>query len=203
MHRWGLGAPFCPFCESIPETEIHFLRDCAVATQIWQVLVHHDHKSRFFMEGLEDWVESNLTTKKGVDPNIHWVSLWATTCHRIRYWHNKAVHDPDFVKPLHQWQITVKLHLGYILARTVRDVGMARVRVQHQVQWTPPAPCWVCLNIDGSARTNSAGCGGLLRGDQGEWLGGFAKCLGMASAFEAELWGVLEGLKLAKAKGFR
>ncbi|MCI30713.1 ribonuclease H protein, partial [Trifolium medium] len=39
-----------------------------------------------------------------------------------------------------------------------------------------------------------AGCGGVTRGSQGEWLGSFAKKVGDCDAFTAEFWGVLEGL---------
>jgi hypothetical protein len=35
----------------------------------------------------------------------------------------------------------------------------------------------------------------VIRGNQGEWLGGFARCVGLCSAFMAELWGVVEGLR--------
>ncbi|PNX57473.1 histone H2A, partial [Trifolium pratense] len=36
-----------------------------------------------------------------------------------------------------------------------------------------------------------------------EPVGGFAKGLGLCSAFVAELWGVLEGLKYVRRLGFR
>jgi ribonuclease HI len=48
-----------------------------------------------------------------------------------------------------------------------------------------------------------AGCGGVLRGSHGEWLGGFAKGIGLCSAFVAELWGVYEGLSLAYRMRFK
>jgi len=48
-----------------------------------------------------------------------------------------------------------------------------------------------------------AGCGGVLRGSDGEWLGGFARSLGLCSAHVAELWGVLEGLRYARSLDFR
>lgn len=35
-----------------------------------------------------------------------------------------------------------------------------------------------------------------------ECLGGFTKRLGRVTAFEAEIWGVREELKLARGKGF-
>jgi hypothetical protein len=39
------------------------------------------------------------------------------------------------------------------------------------------------------------GCGGIVCGSQGEWIGGFAKCVGSCSAFVAEVWEVLVGLR--------
>ncbi|MCI01168.1 ribonuclease H, partial [Trifolium medium] len=45
--------------------------------------------------------------------------------------------------------------------------------------WQPPSNGWVKLNSDGSCKENgTTGCGGLLRGCGGEWLGGFAKSIG-------------------------
>ncbi|MCI24501.1 ribonuclease H protein, partial [Trifolium medium] len=72
------------------------------------------------------------------------------------------------------------------------------------VSWKPPPDGWVKVNTDGACKEGRiAGCGGLIRGSDGEWLGGFAKFLGACSAYVAELWGVLEGLNLARRLGFR
>lgn len=64
---------------------------------------------------------------------------------------------------------------------------------------------WVKLNTDGSFQRNKgqAGCGGLIRGEDGNWLCGFSKNLGLCNAYVAELWGVLEGLQLALSHGYR
>jgi ribonuclease HI len=43
----------------------------------------------------------------------------------------------------------------------------------------------------------------VFRGDKGEWVCGFSKGLGSCSAYVAELWGVFEGLKLARSHGYR
>jgi ribonuclease HI len=48
----------------------------------------------------------------------------------------------------------------------------------------------------------SADCGGIIRGSDGEWLGGFAKNFRICSAYVAELWGVYEGLRLARRMRF-
>lgn len=41
-----------------------------------------------------------------------------------------------------------------------------------------------------------AGCGGLVRDDQGGWLAGFSKRIGITNSFVAELWGLRDGLIL-------
>ena len=51
-----------------------------------------------------------------------------------------------------------------------------------------------------------AGCqavavGGILRNDQGEWIGGFAINLGSYSALVAEVWGRWHALHIALARG--
>jgi ribonuclease HI len=72
------------------------------------------------------------------------------------------------------------------------------------VGWKPPDVGWIKLNTDGACKeVYAAGCGGILRNNNGEWLGGFAKQLGICSAFMAELWGVLEGLRFAWRMGYR
>jgi ribonuclease HI len=75
--------------------------------------------------------------------------------------------------------------------------------VNKQIGWKPPIGNFVKLNTDGARKQNNkAGCGGVIRGSQGEWFGGFAKGVGDCSAFVAELWRVFEGLEYARRLGF-
>jgi ribonuclease HI len=76
-------------------------------------------------------------------------------------------------------------------------------RTMAMIRWNPPKTNFVRLNTDGAYKVNqAAGCGGVIRGCDGEWIGGFAKGVGLCSAFMAELWGVLEGLKYVRRLGF-
>ncbi|CAJ2630505.1 uncharacterized protein LOC123911572 [Trifolium pratense] len=70
------------------------------------------------------------------------------------------------------------------------------------VKWHPPDANWICLHSDGAMKNDIAGCGGVLRDQAGTWIMGFAKHVGNATAYIAELWGVYEGLKLARRRGF-
>ena len=76
-------------------------------------------------------------------------------------------------------------------------------KVVRWIGWKAPEEGWVKLNTDGASKGKGlSGCGGIIRDHQGNWCGGFAKFVGTGSALIAELWGVLEGLKLAGRKGY-
>jgi ribonuclease HI len=76
---------------------------------------------------------------------------------------------------------------------------------QVNIAWLPPPIDWVALNTDGAAKQSEkkAGCGGVIRDNNGSWIDGFAKALGDTTAYMAELWGIYEGLKLAYHKGVK
>ena len=67
-----------------------------------------------------------------------------------------------------------------------------------QVRWERPQGGWACLNTEGAVVRNlgRAGCGGLIRNEHGEWLGGFSRSIGCSNSFMAELWGLRDGLNL-------
>jgi ribonuclease HI len=85
----------------------------------------------------------------------------------------------------------------------VRSVVLSnRTKVEVSIAWQCPEDGWLSLNTDGASRGEViAGCGGLLRNSNGQWLGGFSKNLGRCNAYLAELWGVYEGLCLARSFG--
>ncbi|MCI84719.1 ribonuclease H protein, partial [Trifolium medium] len=56
---------------------------------------------------------------------------------------------------------------------------------------------------DGTYKEGSvAGCGGVIRDNNSDWRGGFAKNLGICSAYVVEIWGVFEGLRYVRRLGF-
>ncbi|MBA0753672.1 hypothetical protein Gogos_021161 [Gossypium gossypioides] len=59
------------------------------------------------------------------------------------------------------------------------------------------------LNTDGAVQMDSraAVVGGVLRDKNGEWILGYNKYLGNCSILDAELWGILDGLKLIQRRG--
>ena len=58
---------------------------------------------------------------------------------------------------------------------------------------------WKKLNTNGACNElhGLAGCGGVVRSEDGQWVVGFSKRIGVTNSFAAELWGLREGLKLS------
>ena len=71
-------------------------------------------------------------------------------------------------------------------------------KINRSLRWERPPLGWKKLNTDGSwlRGADRAGCGGIVRDDQGEWIAGFAKHIGSTNSFTTELWGLREGLLL-------
>ncbi|GAU38532.1 hypothetical protein TSUD_320040 [Trifolium subterraneum] len=116
---------------------------------------------------------------------------------------NKEAHETNFSRPVNPVQHVLKLSNNYRRVMHANTTVMQKERVLSYIKWKPPKGNFVKLNTDGACKEKRiSGCGGDIRGNQGEWLRGFAKNVGNCSAFVAELWRVLEGLCLAQRMGF-
>ena len=71
------------------------------------------------------------------------------------------------------------------------------------IGWLKLHEGWTKLNTDRSVMGNPAmaGGGGMIRGQEGEWIAGFARPLGRTNSCMAELWALRDGLLLAKELG--
>ena len=62
----------------------------------------------------------------------------------------------------------------------------------------------VKINTDGSSVDHGWGSyGGLAWDDQGRWIEGFCDIIGYANSLTTELWGMREGLKLARDRNWQ
>jgi len=202
-HKMGIGNPMCRFCHDEIESEIHVLRDCPKATALWLCVVDIAARTSFFEGDLSHWIKFNLFTNVYWNHNVDWSDFWATACHAIWNWRNKETHNDNYQRPLHAKNIIMSYVNDYHNAIAKSVIVTAQPRHLEEVGWKEPPIGWVKINTDGACKDGSiAGCGGLIRGSEGEWLAGFSKFLGKCNAFIAELWGVLEGLRCAKRMGF-
>jgi ribonuclease HI len=171
---------------------------------IWLAAVKDSDRERFFNTNTQQWINSNLNGEIQGDGMVNWPSFWALACHSLWSWRNKEYHNENFLRPSEPIQIIKQRVNDYLLVCKADSViRSGSTSVQH-VGWLPPSDGWVAINTDGAISSNrNSGCGGIIRGCMGDWLGGFAKGLGECSIEVAELWGAWEGLQLAWNLGFR
>jgi hypothetical protein len=80
----------------------------------------------------------------------------------------------------------LKLLGDYVHAAKNNMIMVERNRNIVMIGWKPLETTFVRLNTYGAYKQNqSAGCGGVIRGCEGEWLGGFAKGIRLCCALMA------------------
>ncbi|XP_057744794.1 uncharacterized protein LOC130962625 [Arachis stenosperma] len=200
------GSGDCYACHGTQESCIHVLRDCQRVSTIWVQLLDSSKIQSFFNLNWVEWVKLNLTQQLGKSKNFDWKDIFMVACWRMWYWRNKEINDDNYRRP-YQPHIDIMNQVQEIkqtLKRNYLIKGLKMKREVH-VSWVPPPEGWVKLNTDGSSQGNMrrAGCGGLVRNENGRWVAGFTCRIGNCTAFTAELWGVMEGLKLAWTMGMK
>jgi ribonuclease HI len=197
-----IGVPWCSHCVDIVEDTLHVLRDCPLAKSVWCNLLTSNGRSTFFTGTIKDWVLLNLHQNLGKNMDRDWSCVWATCCYFLWTWRNREAHDDSRLRPYRPWSFILEWVDHYRRA-DVNDITSSITRLGAvDIAWQSPEDGWICLNTDGASKSGEiAGCGGLLRNSHGQWINGFSRNLGRCSAYIAELWGVLEGLRLARASG--
>ncbi|RYR24105.1 hypothetical protein Ahy_B02g057597 isoform A [Arachis hypogaea] len=127
-----------------------------------------------------------------IDPN----ALWD--------WRNREVHDQGYTRPPNPHrEIEKKVkEIREAFDRRMKE-RIIKQKEERQIKWNPPPQGWITLNTDGSRQNNKAGCGGILRNEDGKWVGGFSYYIGDCTAYRAELWGIDQGLKIAWTLGLK
>jgi len=176
--RMTLGAPYCPFCSDVIETELHVFRDCSQCMALWLHVVGSQSRELFFNSNLQQWINLNLNGEiEGIGIS-NWPTFWATACHSLWKWRNKEAHEENYQRPMQPYIEISRYARDYNLDVKVDNIVTALPKMLVHIKWRPPGGIWVVLNTDGAIKdTCLAGCGGLIRGSSGEWLGGWVVLL--------------------------
>ncbi|EOX98014.1 Ribonuclease H protein [Theobroma cacao] len=180
LHRQLTADSLCPQCRMEDETVTHVLRDCMVATSLW---------------------------KQQLILGNPWSIVFRLACWYLWKWRNGVVFDVAF-NPTRKRISMIKSMATATIAPSADFDGVQverRKKEEVLIEWRAPQVGWVCLNTDGAYKRSieEASAGGVKRNAEGDWQAGFVAKLGKCSAYRAELWGILHGLRLAWDSGFK
>lgn len=199
-HKWSNKDPWCVWCSNTPECALHVLRDCPRAMRIWNLFLSGRERNRFYNLQREEWIEENISGNFRSAATEDWGTLWGVIAWYLWNWRNAATFNESFRMP-HRPDLVILNYISSINRATLlTDHLPGTSKVQMQIHWLPPHAGSLKLNTDGAAKgiDGSAGCGGLVRDETGRWVAGFTRNLGSCTAFKAEAWGLLDGLRLVK-----
>ncbi|KAL4288301.1 hypothetical protein AHAS_Ahas19G0272500 [Arachis hypogaea] len=197
--------PFCHRCQGVQETQEHLLRDCPAASRILTQFIHPTFLQDFFRAPFEAWLRWNLSTELGRSNQIDWITQFVVTCWWLWRWRNKEIFMPGFTRSNDPCSFICNQAISIRNAPYKLYTGEYREKVERQISWSCPPTNWIKLNSDGASCGNpgTASYGGLLRDEMGHWVAGYYSNLRICSAFQAEIWGLLHGLKTAWELGIR
>ncbi|PNY17666.1 ribonuclease H [Trifolium pratense] len=186
------------------ETVLHVLRDCRVASFVWRYLIPATLWSVFFGGDMAQWVQFNMVQARH-DGRKSWPKTWATACYMLWRWRNREVHDAEYSRPTNTPVIIRRAVADYDMGLRSQNPEHYREMQRRMVQWQRPAEGWICINTDGAAKERGkiAGSGRVMRDHNGIWLCSFSRFIGEATAFDAELWGIFDGLTIARRQGYQ
>ncbi|KAE8695694.1 hypothetical protein F3Y22_tig00110694pilonHSYRG00302 [Hibiscus syriacus] len=168
----------CP-CGASLETVLHVFWDYVQARQLWDRVMPPILSHTFFTSGLRQWIVNNL-------------KLW------------KQRNELVFTNVIHP---TVSiLHRNISWTKCYDSFSFIPYRHESRMvdqSWSKPPTGWLCLNSDGvvssSAGEGSVGC--VISDSDGGWIVGFNKNIDISSILQVELWGIYEGLIIARNSG--
>lgn len=201
--RRGLAeSAICPLCNSGDETIDHLFRQCDQVKDIWGLAESPSDFSSSSHFPMTSWIKKACSNTKMTGKGITWQTMFPYMLWHIWLARNNIIFN------------NVHTPAGEVVRRVTDDTNEALhlllrhngplTATQQWVAWLPPPHGMVKLNTDGAMKSSSrlASAGGLFRNHQGNWVLGFISNIGHTSSFMAELWGVREGLRIAKIHGF-
>lgn len=105
--RWCNDSPRCHNCTGVPESILHVLRDCPLASQVWVPLLKSQLVNEFYNLSLQDWISSNLKQSFGLVEPGQWCNIFCSACYFLWECQNGVIskffmrtsldHDPSKV----------------------------------------------------------------------------------------------------------
>ncbi|KAI5390289.1 hypothetical protein KIW84_075553 [Lathyrus oleraceus] len=114
------------------------------------------------------------------------MALWMTVVHANM---SKESHEDNYSRPSNMVSHINKIVQDYKQAEVATCTNMDHCKELKLIKWETPTMKRVKLNINGARdKQGNALCGGIIRGNDGEWIRGFSKYIGVCDNYTSELW---------------
>ena len=155
-----------------------------------------DVDNHFFQRDIKEWLKVNSTNNKLTGQlHIPWsiqflFAVWLIWKRRNHMVFRSLGPNPHLAKEI----VQRAFEYNFCAAPAKEPI----VKIVRPIQWSKPEASWLKLNTDGSSLGNPglAGGGGLIRNEEGGWVAGFTRKIGITTSFLAKLWALRDGLKL-------
>ncbi|XP_058784072.1 uncharacterized protein LOC131658836 [Vicia villosa] len=165
----GLSDAGCPLCGNSCETEIHAMRDCKLARNVWFNRVPSSIVTEFYSANWNDWINLNMRSRPHEDDN--WRNIWAIGCPSLWTWRNKETHNATYQRPIDPFLHVKNIMQEYLKSMQLNAKIIKDSQPKPQKCWRPPRAHFVKLNVDGSrTHDGTSGCGGIIRDANGKWI---------------------------------
>ncbi|KAL4384052.1 hypothetical protein GQ457_15G010500 [Hibiscus cannabinus] len=177
--------------------------DCPLARAVWDILFLDLDRSGFYTLAYSEWILENLRSSALMPQfDCAWNTIFFTVVWQLWKWRYTRIFSGEYIgaQSLVQLCVTWAKHFE----SATHDADSSHYAAIAAIQWQPPGPHWICLNSDGVVHptTNIGSPGGVFRDHMDGFLLAFHRKLGRTTVLQAELWGVLEGLKLEWSNGY-
>lgn len=130
-----------------------------------------------------------------------WPEIFGIGCWLLWKWRNSHIHEQGELIPVDLSEEVLRFLHKYIDRQGVESSQLVGETIRW-IEWHKPKVGWCKLNTDGAWDDDiRAGCAGVLRGDAGEWLGGFSMRVVTRDPAYTEALAMLEGLTMAWGMG--
>lgn len=192
----------CANCGGGEESMDHVLRQCPIAAECWELAAPPTEFRTMNHLPMMLWMKAASSMTRVGGGGLGWNIAFPYILWHIWRARNEVVFNSKRSLPRD------------ILLRAIKEAKEARkCLLSHKglreawqvwVTWHPPEMDFVKLNTDGAAKAGSglASASGLFRNCSGDWIVGYVARIGVTNSFFAELWGLREGLRLARNRGF-
>ncbi|KAE8722761.1 hypothetical protein F3Y22_tig00013680pilonHSYRG00053 [Hibiscus syriacus] len=193
----------CHRCSCSIESVLHVLRDCPSTSALWNRILPPNMKSSFFNLDIHSWIHMNIMANS-IHPiwGMPWKFLfgafsWSIWKRKNEFYFNAGAPSDSEVK---RSSLNWASYFNGILINRSSNSGLQ----QGQKRWRAPDSGCCCLNVDGavSQPSGEGAIDGLIRDNDGNWIIGFHKAVGILDALHAELWAMHDGLLFSWQQGF-